>query len=111
LSQLIEEVGREEGTLQHGDCRAMWNQKKDEEVDVWVITQVEKIWEWTLSMEKARVQRMEGKIRKAVQPPPKFDVAQQKQFLCTCRGGPRGRKSMRRVTTHDTKVTRRGQGP
>jgi hypothetical protein len=27
-------------------------------------------------------QKPDGKIRKAPHPPPKFDVAQQKQFLC-----------------------------
>jgi hypothetical protein len=55
-------VGREEGTLQHGDCRAMCrNQKKDEEVDVWVITEVEKRQEWTLSMEKYWAKEWRGR--------------------------------------------------
>jgi hypothetical protein len=74
-------VGREEDTLQHGDCRATQNKKKDDEVDVWVITQVEKRHEMDFKHGEISGQRSEGKIRKVVQPPPKFDVAQQKQFL------------------------------
>jgi hypothetical protein len=63
----------------------MWshtkNKKKNEEVDVWVVTQEGKRQEKTLSMVKAQVKIQMEKIRKAPHPPPKFDVSQQKQFL------------------------------
>jgi hypothetical protein len=35
---LLEEVGRKEDALQYGACRATQNKKKDEEVDVQVVT-------------------------------------------------------------------------
>jgi hypothetical protein len=56
LSRLVEKVGRQEGQLQHGACRATKNKKKNEEVDVWVVTRGgEKTRAWTLSMVKAQV--------------------------------------------------------
>jgi hypothetical protein len=79
-------VGREEGTLQHGDCRATQNQKKDDEVDVRVITRGGEKMGMDFEHGESSGQRPEGKIRKVVQPPPKFDVAQQKQFLCDAKG-------------------------
>jgi hypothetical protein len=58
------------------------NKKKDEEVDVWVVTRGgEKIGR-DFEQVRAQGQKLEGKIRKATQPPPKFDVSQQKQFMC-----------------------------
>jgi hypothetical protein len=58
------------------------NKKKNEEDDVWVVTHGGEKQGQTSSMVKAQVKKPDGKIRKAPHPPPKFDVAQQKQFLC-----------------------------
>jgi hypothetical protein len=57
----------------------LWeNQKKEEEVDVWLITQGGTKTIMELERGESSGQRKEGNIRKVVQDPPKFDVAQQK---------------------------------
>jgi hypothetical protein len=56
------------------------NKKKDEEVDVRVITQGGEKTGMDFEHGEISGQRPEGKSEGS-QPPPKFDVAQQKQFL------------------------------
>jgi hypothetical protein len=54
------------------------NKKKNEEVDVWVVTRGgEKIGAYFEHGEGSG-QNMDGKIRKETHPPPRFDVSQQK---------------------------------
>jgi hypothetical protein len=57
------------------------NKNKNEEADVRVVTRGgEKTWV-DFEHGEGSGQQPDGKIRKAPQPPPKFNVAQQKQFL------------------------------
>jgi hypothetical protein len=54
------------------------NKKKDEEVDVWVITRGGAKIGRDFKQAERSSQNLEGNIRKVAQPPPKFDVSQQK---------------------------------
>jgi hypothetical protein len=54
------------------------NQKKDEKVDVQVVTQGGVKMGMELEHDESSGQKSKGKIRKAVSSPPKFDVTQHK---------------------------------
>jgi hypothetical protein len=79
------------------------NKKKDDEVDVQVITRGGEKMGMDLEHDEISSQRPEEKIIKVAQPPPNFDVVQQKQFS-QCIKVYRRRKSARRVVALDTEV-------
>jgi hypothetical protein len=75
-------VGREEGTLQYGIVEPHGNHKPKEEFDMQVETQGGIKKKMDLEHGESLSHNIEGKIRKVAQTPPKFDVVQQKKFLC-----------------------------